>query len=86
MGMDSRIDSLVLGNHCEITSHFPRLHDLYECVYPTHLHIVLRELLSEVIQALRYNTGVITGVPLTSLEHLVMVHLTNQSELMDTLL
>jgi hypothetical protein len=86
MGLDSRIDSLVLGNHCEITSHFPSLHDLYEVFYTTHLLIVLRELLSQVIQALRYNTGVIAGVPLTSLEHLAMVHLTNQSEIMDTLL
>jgi PAS domain S-box-containing protein len=86
MGLDPRIDSLVLGCDCHIPPIPDSIHDLYECTYTTNLLIVLRQFMSEVIQILPESNGVIAGVPLISIKHLVMVHLTEQSKRMDAIL
>jgi guanylate cyclase len=84
MGIDAELDELVLSTNCHLPELPRNLHDLYNCSYTTHLFVVFRRLLREVLQALTGCDGVITGIPLTTLHHLVTTHFASQHSLMDS--
>jgi guanylate cyclase len=84
MGVDSQLDDLVLSTDCHLSDTPSALHDLYNCSYTTHLFIVFQRLVREVQQDMKECNGIISGIPLTTLHHLVTKHFTHQHHLMSS--
>jgi PAS domain S-box-containing protein len=84
MGFDDEIDNLVLSGRCTLPENPKELHELYNCSYTTHLFVVFRRLVREIIQLLPNSRAEINDVPLTNLQHIVLKHCGRQHMLMDT--
>jgi hypothetical protein len=77
---DSVIGSLVYGHGCPVRENMTELHDFYNCSLFARLLIILRGLVREALLLEPYPKGVIQNLPLSHLEHLVIRHLSEQSQ------
>jgi guanylate cyclase len=80
LGSDAVVRSLVYGQDCPVGENVTELHDFYNCSLIVHLLIVFRGLVREALLLEPSSDGVIENLPLSHLEHLVMWHLSQQSQ------